>query len=404
MKIQYIWQKVLPMTSEVTGLGTRPVLQESEIRQRHERTRALLQEKEVDALFLTDESNLLYFTGTLTPAGGLDGFEKYAPFAIIIPRKGAVTAVVPRGWECVLAHRPTVENVVVVSGRPGDYRELDALLSTFRTLGVEMGVEQRMSFPAAWLAGLGKKVRLVDSEPITSEIRAIKSGYEVTCIREACRATGHAFKEAYGRIREGLTERDIDLVMKQAMLAAGADDVNYANVRIYPGSIQGTRSKTRTTRFGDYVWADVGAVYQGYRTDFSRAVVVGEMDKVRLDMYESIRVSSRRSLEAVRPGMTAADVCAIANAELAKYGFPPKAAGRVGHGMGLDTSEIPSIALNDHTLLRPGMVFTIEPGYMAPHGYYVIESVILVTEDVPQVLSDVVISDKLFGPDGLQLQ
>jgi Xaa-Pro aminopeptidase len=359
---------------------------------------------QVDALFLTDENNILYYSGSVTPASGQDGFDKYLPFGLVLPRYGLITAVVPKGYESTFSGRPHVANVMVVGRDLASHSDLVAFLSSFGTVGTEMGLEQRTAFPASWIEALGKKVHLVDSEPITSAVRSIKSPYEVACLRESCRATAEGFKAAYGQIREGLTERDIDLVMKRAIIAAGADNVNYANVRIYPGSIQGARSKDRVTRRGDYVWSDVGSVYQGYRSDFSRAVVVGELDKVRLDMYESIRVSSRLCLEAIRPGMTAADVCARANEELAKYGFKPKAAGRAGHGIGLDTSEIPSIALYDTTVLKPGMVFTIEPGYMAEHGYYVVESILLVTkEGPPEVLSDVVITDRLFGPDGIQL-
>jgi Xaa-Pro aminopeptidase len=108
--------------------------------------------------------------------------------------------------------------------------------------------------------------------------------------------------------------------------------------------------------------------------------VVGAPSREVASTYAAVREITQATVSRIRPGMTAADVADVCNEESRSRGIPPKAAGRLGHGIGLTTSEPPSLMAGDDTVLEPGMVFTVEPGILRDYGYFVLEETVAVTE------------------------
>ncbi len=150
--------------------------------------------------------------------------------------------------------------------------------------------------------------------------------------------------------------------------------------------------EARAIKGGEMVWIDAGCAVSGYWSDFSRAAVVGEPSADQRNAQDAIYRITWEAVQRVRPGVEAAELARICNAGLEKIGFAITSsisglASRVGHGLGLDTTEPPHIAEYDHTILEPGMVVTIEPGVATDYGTFHVEEDLLVTAEGYEVLS-----------------
>ena len=132
------------------------------------------------------------------------------------------------------------------------------------------------------------------------------------------------------------------------------------------------------------------AVYYGhYASDFSRAGVVGGASKQQEKIQRSVSEATLRTAEAIRPGVAAKDVVEICRSEMAKVGLASSfKAGRMGHGIGMSSTEPPHITEYDETILAPGMTVTIEPGVVERYGVFHVEENVLVTEDGTEILSE----------------
>jgi Xaa-Pro aminopeptidase len=133
---------------------------------------------------------------------------------------------------------------------------------------------------------------------------------------------------------------------------------------------------------GQTVWADFGASLQGYQADVARRAVFGPPSAEVRDVQARIADILEAEIAAIRPGRRTCDVAQDVSDALVRAGYPPLGPKkRVGHGLGLSASEVPSIGLSDETLLRPGMVLTPEPRFNLASGEKVhIEDVVVVTE------------------------
>lgn len=145
--------------------------------------------------------------------------------------------------------------------------------------------------------------------------------------------------------------------------------------------------RDRVVEAGDMVWIDMGANFRGYYSDFSRAAILGRATASQLAMQERIADVTRIGMESLRPGVTAGEVAARCDREMAKRGLTFSLGVRYGHGMGLAITEPPHIGTYDHTTISAGMVLTMEPGTWNAEGRFHIEENFVVTDSGPRRLS-----------------
>jgi Xaa-Pro aminopeptidase len=128
------------------------------------------------------------------------------------------------------------------------------------------------------------------------------------------------------------------------------------------------------------IWVDLGVVFNGYWSDHCRAAVVGPPSDAQQRNWDQIVQVTRKGVETVRAGVPVTAVVEACNAEAKRLGLEfTFAAGRMGHGMGLMSTEPPHVAAYDSTVLEPGMVVTVEPGWVLEHGAYICEENVVVT-------------------------
>ncbi len=139
---------------------------------------------------------------------------------------------------------------------------------------------------------------------------------------------------------------------------------------------------------GDMVWVDMGARVNDYCADFSRAAVVGGPTDQQKRMQDLVVGVTAKGVERARPGVPVAEIVSACNEEMKRRGQEMTfVAGRIGHGMGINNTEPPHVALYDPTVLEPGMVITVEPGIIEPYGTFHVEENLIVTEQGPEATS-----------------
>lgn len=280
---------------------------------------------------------------------------------------------------------PTAEEIVEV---------MAALGMATGNVGFELGHEQRIGFQVDTFLALKEaltEATIVDASPLIWTQRYIKSEMEIACIRRACQATSYAFDRLYENIKKDMTERDITIMAQRYMLDGGAERPGFHIITAGEGNygrICGSGGN-RKLQDGDFLWLDMGAVYNGYWADFCRSGVVGEVSENRAHLQNLVHEVTMEAAQMLRPGVNVKEVAQACIAGMQKRGVDIKfECGRMGHGIGLNSTEPPSITVNDDFILEEGMVIALEPGLATEDGLYDIEEIFVVRKNGGECLSD----------------
>jgi Xaa-Pro aminopeptidase len=215
-------------------------------------------------------------------------------------------------------------------------------------------------------------------------LRLRKSPDEVAALRRAASAIDAVHGRVGEWLRPGRTERAVARDIADAIVEVGHETVNFVIVASGPnGASPHHHASDRVIEAGDAVVVDIGGTMpDGYCSDCTRTYVAGAApDPEFARYYEVLRDAQRRACEAVRPGVTAEAVDAVARDAIEAEGYGEFFVHRTGHGIGLEEHEEPWIVSGDATRLQSGMCFSIEPGIYLPgrHGAR-IEDIVVVTD------------------------
>ncbi|NMA62406.1 MAG: aminopeptidase P family protein, partial [Firmicutes bacterium] len=222
------------------------------------------------------------------------------------------------------------------------------------------------------------------------ELRMIKTPEEIASIRKAAQIADEAFAKLLPQIRSGVSEQELALELEFLMRKAGASGMSFSPiVASGPNSaLPHARPSERILSHGDFVVFDFGCIVNGYCSDMTRTIVVGEPEEKHLLIYDLVLKAQLESLAAVAPGKTGVEIDTIAREIISDAGYGEYFGHGLGHGVGLEIHENPRLSKTDQTVLQPGMVVTVEPGvYLPGFGGVRIEDLVLVTEDGHEVLS-----------------
>ena len=368
-------------------------VQPSEYRLRIDALRRALVESAVEAAVLSSPSNVVYFAGLR-----FDPLWSSATRSLIavIPADGPVQLVLPGFvareaadlWPEAEVHSYQVPPDSVVPAVSSALRRIGA----GRRVAFEMGPDSRIGFTLDEWTGLRESLPgcdLVDAQAMIWPIRLVKSRSEVEALRVAADAASAAFQEVFARPITGRSERELARDIYAASLRNGADSVGWIAATSGQGSynrfVSGPRD--RVIERNDLFWADVGVLTSGYWTDVCRAVVAGPISERRHGLQTAVVAAAQAGIDAIRPGVPIAVVAEAIRARAAELELPMIAYGRLGHGIGLSATEPPSVAEWDPTILKEGMVFTVEPAVEDETGIYCAEQVVAVTSRGADVLS-----------------
>lgn len=367
----------------------------AEFETRTERAQRRMHALEIDAMLLTTEAQLRYFTGFLTQFW----HSPTRPWFLLVPLSGKPIAVIPgigvagmkqtwiddiRSWS---SPQPEDDGITLLRSA------IAGLPRRFGRLGATLGIESILRMPARDFRRLQDEldgVEVVDCATLMLELCSVKSEREIDKIRYVCELASDSFNALPESIHSGQSEREIVRDMRIDLLRRGADHTPYivsaSGADGYGDIIMGPSD--RQLERGDVMIIDTGTVFDGYFCDFDRNYAFGEVSSRARRAYECVYQSTDAGFAAARPGATTTDVWQAMWSVLEAGGAMGNDVGRMGHGLGAQLTEWPSLTASDQTPLRPGMVITLEPGMEFASGKMMVhEENIVITEDGAQWLS-----------------
>ncbi|MFH1776204.1 MAG: aminopeptidase P family protein [Candidatus Omnitrophota bacterium] len=233
-------------------------------------------------------------------------------------------------------------------------------------------------------------IKLCIMEPIVEQLRVLKNQAEVALIKKSAQIAKQTLNFAKKKLKLRLTERELQVKLEYFMRVLGAEksafDIIVASGRnaAMPHALVSDKKIVP----GAPVIIDLGCVYQGYSSDLTITCVLGKMNSTFKKYYRIVKAAQLNAISKVRPGVRISEIDLAARSVLTRYGLGKYFTHSTGHGVGIAVHESPVISSKNSNLLKPGMVFTIEPAvYLPAWGGIRIENMVCVTEKGSEVLS-----------------
>jgi len=331
----------------------------------------------VDALLVSSWPNVRY----------LSGFKNDESWALVSP-KGLVFITDSRyieqarkeakGFEVVLRDRQSVTQIVA------DY----AKKWNVKKLGFEAPIVT-YSFFAALAKRVGKD-RVVPTAHLVEQLRIIKEPEEVSLLRKSAQISVKGFHYVKQTARPGMKERDAQGRLEYYTKTLGSTKPSF-DIIIASGagsSIPHYQTSQNRMKNNDIVLVDMGVIYDGYCSDLTRCFFLGKMSPLHKKIHDIVWEAQRAGIKKAAPGVTCREVDEASRSVIKKYGYGDFFGHSTGHGVGLEIHEAPGVSSNDETVLKPGMVITVEPGVYLPGKFGVrIEDTLLITNKGKEVLT-----------------
>ena len=234
------------------------------------------------------------------------------------------------------------------------------------------------------------KVSLVTASGLAEELRITKDKGELVSLQRAIDASDRAMEAVCPTIQEGWTEREVAWRMEMAMRDFGADGISFDTiVAAGPnGAMAHHMPSDHVISQGEPIVIDMGARVDGYCSDITRTVVVGESDDTFRKIYDIVLGAQLTAINTVRPGMSGGDCDELSRGVIAEAGYGDNFGHSLGHGVGLNVHENPRVGPKSTDPLEPEMVFTVEPGiYISGWGGIRIEDIVVLGESGATQLS-----------------
>lgn len=346
--------------------------------QRLEKIRSLMEEHQTDQLILSDPSTIFYLTGRWFSPG-----ERM--LALLVERSGHVQLL-----NNELFPLPEDFDVPVVWFKDTD----DSVALLFSLLqGDTVAVDK--TWPARFLLPLltlNPSRRFILASPIADGARLLKDETEQTRMRQASALNDSAMHLLMEEAIEGVTELELAAKLKEIYAALGSEGASFDPIVAFGENGADPHHACGTTKLksGDTVLFDIGCRKNSYCSDMTRTFFFKEVPEKAQRVYEIVRQANLNAIAAARPGATFSDVDRAARDFIAAKGYGAQFTHRTGHGIGIDVHEPEDVSgVNDH-VLRPGMIFSVEPGIYLPGQFGVrIEDLVLVTDHGCEVLNEV---------------
>lgn len=345
-------------------------------RDRVRRLRAAMTQRKLDGYLVQNRMDQYWLTGFT----GEDGFVLVTPRAVVLLTDGRFDEAA--GLEAPWA-RKVLRKVRTPERTAKELKKLRL---------------KRVGFDPSHLSvaehtALGKAARptkLAAAQSLILDMRLEKDDGEVAAIVEAIRVAERAFQKLVKWIKPGMTERHISARLGYEMQRLGAQEVSFPTIVAAGanGSLPHYEAGDAVVRKNDCILIDWGARVNWYVSDLTRMVWIGSIPRAIARIHAIVRQAHDQAIAYVKPGVTATAVDGVARRVIQKAGYGKYFNHALGHGIGLDVHEAPRVGKGTQTVLKAGMVITIEPGiYLPGIGGVRLESDVLVTETRYKLLS-----------------
>ncbi|HET7615926.1 MAG TPA: Xaa-Pro peptidase family protein, partial [Bacillales bacterium] len=274
------------------------------------------------------------------------------------------------------------------------WRMIQYAFSSRKVGNVRSAAIEKSTIPFAYgesLKNLFPGLGFQNAEEKMNELRMIKDEKEVKCLREAARYADLAVEIGVDAIAEGKTEMEILALIEYEMKKKGIRQMAFSTMVLagenaaHPHGHPGNRAIQK----GDFVLFDLGVVVDGYCSDITRTVAFDHVTDKQRKVYETVLRAQETALAESKTGARIGDLDKGARAVIEQAGYGDYFPHRLGHGLGVEAHEAPSMSSNNDNLLKAGMVYTIEPGiYTVDDGIGVrIEDDVYITDSGCETLT-----------------
>jgi Xaa-Pro aminopeptidase len=233
--------------------------------------------------------------------------------------------------------------------------------------------------------------QLAPSGDIVDRMRMVKNEEEIALIRKAVETTDRCTEFVASIAKTGMTEWELSTAIENFYRSNGCRKSSFDTI-VASGAGSSMPhyipSMTKKIESGDALMIDMGALRDGYNSDLTRTFFIESVSDESKRVYDIVLQAQIRAIEAVQPGMTTGELDSVARSFISEKGYGDHFGHSLGHGIGLEVHELPAVRKNGDTVLKPGMVITIEPGiYLPGKGGVRIEDIVVVREKGCDVLT-----------------
>ena len=318
-----------------------------------EKLRATFEQLHIDGLLITSNYNRRYITGFTGTAG-----------VALVSKTKAIFITDFRYTEQAAAQCPDFE---IVKHTASIFEEVAKVA---KELGItKLGFEQDTLTFASYKQYEQKcEAELVPISGVIEKLRLIKSSAEIKILKEAAKIADAAFEHITSYIRAGITELDVSNELEFFMRKQGATSSSFDIIvasghrSAFPHGV----ASDKVIEKGDLVTLDFGAYYNGYVSDITRTVAVGQPTDQLKEIYDIVLEAQLRGMAGLKAGITGKQADALTRDYITEKGYGPNFGHSTGHGIGLEVHEGPGLSFKSDIVLEPGMVVTCEPGIYIP--------------------------------------
>ncbi|WP_326716889.1 M24 family metallopeptidase [Vagococcus jeotgali] len=337
--------------------------------ERVEKLRSKMREHDLDSFLITNEFNLRYLTG-FTGTTGLALITLEHAYFVTDFRYTEQASEQCEGYKIIKNVKPL-------------YEELGDLVNHLALANMAFEEQTVTFFQYTELERL-VECDLIPVTGIIESLREVKDVSEIETIRKACQIADSAFEHILTYIKPGMTEIQVANELDFYMRSLGASGVSFETI-----VASGLRSamphgvaSDKVIEEGDFITIDFGCYYDGYVSDMTRTISLGEPSDKLKEIYQIVKGAQQRVLDVAKPGMTGIELDAVARDYITEHGYGEAFGHSTGHGIGLEIHEGPNVSKVADKAFVPGNIITNEPGiYLPGIGGVRIEDDMLITED-----------------------
>lgn len=331
--------------------------------------RKLLEKLDLDALLITSSYNRRYMTGFTGTAGVAIISHHDAKFITDFRYTAQANEQAPNFQ--IVEHKKQIELEIA-----DQLKQMKV-----KRVGFE---KNKLTYAAYQLYEETLGVELVPTGDEVEKLRLIKTPEELEIMKQAAKIADDAYVHIQGFIKPGVKELDVSNELEFFMRKQGATSSSF-DIIVASGlrsALPHGVASTKEIKHGELVTLDYGALYNGYCSDITRTLAVGEINSELQDIYNTVLEAQLRGVAGLKPGVTGKEADALTRDYITEKGYGDYFGHSTGHGLGMEVHEAPSLSFRSETKLEPGMVVTVEPGIYIPDvGGCRIEDDLVITEN-----------------------
>ena len=343
---------------------------------RRQKLESYLEDQQIELAMITAPSNVFYYTGFNS-----EPHERFMALVIDMRKKETILFV-PLLDESAAVLASDIQRIVPISDAEEPFEVVSNTLGTdIASFGVEMKALSLFRYNS--LKGFYPEASVSNIEDAVNVQRIKKSTYEIEVAQQAIDIIEKVLAEGIKTVKVGMSENELTAELEFLMRKFGADGPSFSTI-----VLSGTKSAlphgspgARTFEKGDFLLIDMGVIKDGYCSDITRTFVIGEATEEQKAIYQIVLDSNEAGINAVKAGVELKSIDIAARNVINEKGYGDYFNNRVGHGLGIEVHEEPSVHGGNTAIAEKGLLFTIEPGIYLPElGGVRIEDIVYIND------------------------